>query len=295
MLDLVSEMWGYSFMRRAFAATTVLSVSMAPVGAFLVLRRLSLAGEAMAHAITPGIVIAFVFTGLSVTSLLVGGLAAGMAVATLSAVLSRTTIIRGDASLASFYLIALALGIFILSAAGSAVPLRSFLFGSILGLDDESLLLLGVVATITLVSFPWLLRPLIVSTCDPAFFESQATRPWVTDQIFMVLLVLNLLGAFKTMGTLMAVGLLILPATAARCWAVSITGQIGLGVLFSLVSSWLGLCISYAFPDTPSGPAIILVAGFMFLSSTLVGPFGFGRRIRLRPLKADEPRTGASV
>ena len=79
MLDLVSEMWGYSFMRRAFAATTVVSISMAPVGAFLVLRRLSLAGEAMAHAITPGIVIAFVFTGLSVTSLLVGGLAAGMA------------------------------------------------------------------------------------------------------------------------------------------------------------------------------------------------------------------------
>ncbi len=295
MLDLVSEMWGYSFMRRAFAATTILSISMAPVGAFLVLRRLSLAGEAMAHAITPGIVIAFVFTGLSVTSLLVGGLAAGMAVALSSAVLSRTTIIRGDASLASFYLIALALGIFILSAAGSAVPLRSFLFGSILGLDDESLFLLGVVATVTLVSFSWLLRPLIMSTCDPAFFESQVTRPWVTDQIFMVLLVLNLLGAFKTMGTLMAVGLLILPATAARCWAVGITGQIGLGVLFSLMSSWLGLCISYAFPDTPSGPAIILVAGFMFLLSTLVGPFGFGRRIRLRPLKADELRTGASV
>lgn len=282
-------------MRRAFAATTILSISMAPVGAFLVLRRLSLAGEAMAHAITPGIVIAFVFTGLSVTSLLVGGLAAGMAVATLSAVLTRATIIRGDASLASFYLIALALGIFMLSAAGSAVPLKSFLFGSILGLDDESLLLLGVVATVTLVSFLWLLRPLIMSTCDPSFFESQAARPWVTDQAFMVLLVLNLLGAFKTMGTLMAVGLLILPATAARCWAVSITDQIGFGVVFSLVSSWIGLCVSYAFPDTPSGPAIILVAGFIFLLSTLVGPFGFGRRISLRSFKGDKPQTGAPV
>ena len=295
MLDLVSEMLGYSFMRRAFAATTVLSLSMAPVGTFLVLRRLSLAGEAMAHAITPGIVIAFVFTGLSVTSLLVGGLAAGMAVALLSAALSRTTIIRGDASLASFYLIALALGIFMLSAAGSAVPLKSFLFGSILGLDNESLLLLGLVATVTLVSFSWLVRPLIMSTCDPAFFESQTAKPWITDQAFMVLLVLNLLGAFKTMGTLMAVGLLILPATAARCWAVSITGHIVLGVVFSWISSWLGLCISYAFPDTPSGPAIILVAGFIFFASTLVGPFGFGRRIRPRLLRADGPRTGASV
>ena len=118
------------------------------------------------------------------------------------------TIIRGDASLASFYLIALALGIFMLSAAGSAVPLKSFLFGSILGLDNESLLLLGLVATVTLVSFSWLVRPLIMSTCDPAFFESQTGKPWITDQAFMVLLVLNLLGAFKTMGTLMAVGCL---------------------------------------------------------------------------------------
>ena len=72
MLELLSEMWSFAFMRRAFVATTVLSVSVAPVGAFLVLRRLSLAGEARAHAITPGSVVGFVVAGLSVMSLLVG-------------------------------------------------------------------------------------------------------------------------------------------------------------------------------------------------------------------------------
>ena len=81
MFELFSEMWSFAFMRRAFVATTVLSASVAPVGAFLVLRRLSLAGEAMAHAITPGIVIGFVTAGLSVMSLLVGGLIAGVGVA----------------------------------------------------------------------------------------------------------------------------------------------------------------------------------------------------------------------
>ncbi|NCV12332.1 MAG: metal ABC transporter permease, partial [Rhodobacteraceae bacterium] len=103
-------MSNYAFMRRAFVVTTILSASVAPVGAFLVLRRLSLAGEAMAHAITPGVVIGFVTAGLSVMSLLFGGLIAGLGVAVLTAYLARNTILRSDASLASLYLIALAIG-----------------------------------------------------------------------------------------------------------------------------------------------------------------------------------------
>ncbi|MEO1329413.1 MAG: metal ABC transporter permease [Pseudomonadota bacterium] len=269
-----SEMWSFAFMRRAFVATTVLSVSVAPVGAFLVLRRLSLAGEAMAHAITPGVVIAFVGYGLSVFSLLFGGLAAGLLVAALTSLLSRVTILRSDASLASLYLIALALGIFILSAAGSAVPLKSFLFGSILGIDDESMMLIGGVATVTLISFVFLLRPLIVSTLDPVFFEAQARRPVLVEQVFMLLVVLNLLAAFKTLGTLMAVGLMILPATAARYWSSTITGQLCLGILFALMSCWIGLTLSFLAPETPSGPSIVLVAGAIFLFSVAASPLG---------------------
>ena len=274
MFELISEMFSYAFMRRAFVVTTILSASVAPVGAFLVLRRLSLAGEAMAHAITPGVVIGFVTAGLSVMSLLFGGLIAGLGVAVLTAYLARNTILRSDASLASLYLIALAIGIFILSAAGSAVPLKSFLFGSILGVDDASMILVGGVATVTLLTFALILRPLIMSTCDPVFFESQVKRPWIVDQGFMFLLVLNLLAAFKTLGTLMAVGLMILPATAARYWSGTITAQLGLGFIFSLLSCWLGLTLSYVLPETPSGPAIVLVAGAIFVLSALFGPLG---------------------
>ncbi len=278
MFEFLTEMWSFAFMRRAFVVTSVLSASMAPVGAFLVLRRLSLAGEAMAHAITPGIVIGFVAAGLSVMSLLIGGLIAGVGVAVATAWLSRKTILRSDASLASLYLIALAVGIFILSAAGSAVPLKSFLFGSILGIDDASMQLVGGVATVTLIAFAFLLRPLIVSTCDPVFFEAQTRRPWVVEQAFMLLVVLNLLAAFKTLGTLMAVGLMILPATAARYWSNTITGQLGLSFVFALLSCWIGLSLSYVFPETPSGPAIVLVAGVIFAVSAAFGPLGFGAR-----------------
>ncbi|MQQ09811.1 metal ABC transporter permease [Epibacterium sp. SM1979] len=273
-------MWSFAFMQRAIVATTVLSASVAPVGTFLVLRRLSLAGEAMAHAITPGVVIGFVVAGLSVFSLLIGGVIAGGVAAVLTALLARKTILRSDASLASIYLIALAAGIFILSAAGSAVPLKSFLFGSILGIDDASMILIGAVATVTLVAFAFLLRPLIISTCDPVFFEAQTKRPLLVEQAFMLLLVLNLIAAFKTLGTLMAVGLMILPATTARYWSSTITGQLGLTFVFALSSCWVGLTLSYFFPETPSGPAIVLTAGGFFLVSVLLGPHGFGVRLR---------------
>ncbi|MEO0329133.1 MAG: metal ABC transporter permease [Pseudomonadota bacterium] len=275
------EFLEYDFMVRALSATMVLSFSVAPVGAFLVLRRLSLAGEAMAHAIVPGIVIAFVVAGLSVASMVVGGLVAGITVAVLTSLLARMTIIREDASLASLYLIALALGIFILSAAGSAVPLKSFLFGSILGIDDETLLLIGASATVTLVSFALILRPLITSTIDPVFFESQSKRPGLVTQWFMFLVVLNLLGAFKALGTLMAVGLMILPATAARYWASTITAYLLLTFVFALMSCWIGLIVSFYLPEVPSGPAIVLVAGVIFFVSLICAPQGFYLRAHL--------------
>ncbi len=286
------EWLDYAFMVRALAATTVLSFSVAPVGAFLVLRRLSLAGEAMAHAIVPGIVIAFVVAGLSVASMIIGGLTAGIAVAALTGLLARMTIIREDASLASLYLIALALGIFILSAAGSAVPLKSFLFGSILGIDDETLILIGATATVTLVSFALILRPLITNTIDPVFHESQSKRPGLVTQWFMFLVVLNLLGAFKALGTLMAVGLMILPATAARYWVSTVTSYLILTFVFALLSCWVGLIVSFYLPDVPSGPAIVLVAAVFFVVSLIFAPQGFHVGVRRIPLRRRAPTGG---
>lgn len=268
------EWWDYAFMQRALAATTVLAFSVSPVGTFLVLRRLSLAGEAMAHAIVPGIVIAFVIAGLSVLSMIVGGLIAGLGVALATTTIARSTIIREDAGLASLYLIALALGIFILSAAGSAVPLKSFLFGSILGIGDDTLILIGATATITLVSFALILRPLILNTIDPVFYESQVRNPGLVQLWFMFLVVLNLLGAFKALGTLMAVGLMILPATAARYWVRTITGYLLATFGFAVASCWIGLIISFYAPSVPSGPSIVLVAGVFFVFSLCFGPQG---------------------
>ena len=99
--------------------------------------------------------------------------------------------------------------------------------------------------------------------------KSQEINHW-----FMFLVVLNLLGAFKALGTLMAVGLMILPATAARYWVSTITSYLVLTFVLALLSSWAGLIISYYAPEVPSGPAIVLVAGALFVLSLLFGPHG---------------------
>ena len=277
------EWWDYAFMRRALAATTLLSFSVAPVGAFLVLRRMSLAGEAMAHAMVPGLAAAFAIAGLSAVSMAVGGLAAGLGVALLAGALARSTVVREDAGLASLYLVALALGVFVLSAAGSAVPLQSFLFGSVLGIGDDTLALIAAVAAATLGSFVFLLRPLTQDTVDPAFHASRTGGSTRARAWFAVLVVLNLLAGFKAMGTLMAVGLMILPATAARCWASTAPGFLLATLGFALASCWGGLALSWHAPAAPSGPAIVLVAGACFALSACFGPhgldlLGLGRR-----------------
>ena len=275
MFDTLEAWWSYEFVRRAVIATLVLSISVAPVGCFMVLRRLSLAGEALAHAIVPGIAIAFLISGgLTVGAMLVGGVIAGLAVALSATMLARLSIIREEAGLASLYLIALAIGIFILSLNGSAVPLKSFLFGKILGLSDGTLILIGATATITLLSFAFMLRPLIVSTLDPGFFESQLKRPWIVQIWFMLLVVLNLIASFRALGTLMAVGLMILPATSARYWVSSLTGYVLVSMAIAMASCMIGIALSLTFTDIPTGPCIVIVAGGLFLFSLLLGPNG---------------------
>ena len=136
------------------------------------------------------------------------------------------------------------------------------------------MVLVGAVAIVTYLTFAIMLRPLIMSTCDPIFFEAQMRCPWIVDQAFMFLLVFNLLAAFETLGTLMAVGLMILPATAARYWSGTITAQLGFGCMFASVSCWAGLILSYMLLETPTGPYLVLVAGVIFGISSIFGSLG---------------------
>lgn len=278
------EFFEFDFMRKAVVAVIVLSLGMAPVGCFLVLRRLSLAGEAMSHAAIPGIAVAYSIAGLSVLSMTLGGLLAGLGVALLSTLLARVTLLREDANMATLYLLALAGGVFLLSVRGTAVNLESFLFGNILGLRTSTLVLIGCSTSLTLLVMAVILRPLILQTVDPVFARSQSRHGWVISALFMVLVVLNLIAGFRALGTLMAVGLMIVPATAARFWVNAVTPMILLAVLIGAGSGLSGLALSYWLDRVPSGPSIVLVTGGVFTLSLLLGQNGLnlaGRIARL--------------
>ncbi|WP_127088597.1 metal ABC transporter permease [Aquabacter cavernae] len=277
----------FEFMQRALVGVFALALGAGPVGAFLMLRRMSLTGDAMAHAILPGAAIGFLVSGLDLFALTIGGLAAGLLVAVGAGVVARATELKEDASLAAFYLISLALGVLILSLKGSNVDLLHVLFGTVLGLDDPTLLLVAGIATLTLVTLAVIWRPLVLECVDPAFLSSVSRAGALAHIAFLAMVVLNLVGGFHALGTLLSVGLMMLPAATARFWVRDLTALVVCATAIAFVSGVVGLLVSYHL-GAPSGPAIILVAGVAYLFSVVLGPAGgiLARRWPRRHLEA---------
>lgn len=260
----------FGFMRRALVACLALGLGCGPVGTLLVLRRMSLVGDAMAHALLPGAAIGFVLVGLSLAAMSIGAFLAAMLVAALAGLVNRYTPQREDASFAAFYLIALAAGVMIISVRGSSVDLVHVLFGSILAVDDAALFLVAGVASITVLALGLVYRPLVAECFDPAFMRAVRGRGGFYHLLFLVLVVMNLVGGFQALGTLMSVGLMMLPATAARFWASEVWSLSAVAAAMAVASGFAGLLLSYH-GGLPSGPSIVLVAGAFYIASLVVG------------------------
>ena len=270
---LIAPFLEFDFMRRALVATLALALGAAPIGVTLMLRRMSLMGDAMAHAILPGAAVGFMVAGLNLFAMSVGGLIAGLLVALLAGVVARVTELKEDASLAAFFLVSLALGVTIVSARGTNIDLLHFLFGNVLGLDAASLVLIAAISTLSLLILALIWRPLVLECVDPGFLRSISRAGAPVHIAFLGLVVLNLVGGFQALGTLLAVGLMMLPAFTARFWTRDITAMILVAVLTGALSGYVGLLLSFH-AGVAAGPAIILVAGALYIGSVLAGPVG---------------------
>lgn len=270
---LIAPFADYAFMQRALVGNIALSASAASIGVFLVIRRMSLMGDAMAHAILPGAAAGYLIAGFSLFAMTLGGLLAGLLVAISSGLVARATPLREDASLASFYLISLSIGVLIVSLEGSNVDLLHLLFGSVLAINQDALVLMASVASVTLVVLALVLRPLVAECLDPGFLRHAGGSGRFVHFAFLCLVVLNFVAGFHALGTLMAVGMMVLAPSAARFWSESLGAQIALSVLFAVTSSIIGLVISWH-AAVPSGPAITLTLGIIYAISVLGGPFG---------------------
>jgi zinc/manganese transport system permease protein len=268
---LIAPFVDFEFMRRALAGVLTLALGGAPVGVFLMLRRMSLVGDAMAHAILPGAAVGFLLSGLNLIAMTIGGLIAGFAVAILAGLVARVTELKEDASLAAFYLFSLALGVTIVSIRGTNIDLLHVLFGNVLALDDQTLLAIAINATVTMFILAAIWRPLVMECVDPLFLRSVSQAGAPAHLAFMALVVINLVNGFHALGTLLAVGLMVLPAGIARFWARDISAMMMIAVASAIVSGYVGLVLSFS-TQVPPGPAIILVAALIYLVSLLFGP-----------------------
>lgn len=261
----------FAFMRRALLGGVALACSAGPLGVFLMLRRMSLIGDAIAHGILPGAALGFWLFGLSLPAMVFGGLVAGLGMATLAAWITRRTGLHEDASLAAIYPISLASGVILLGLAGRKLDLLHLLFGSALAVDAATLRGLLLVAGGSLGLLLLIYRPLTLDSLDPLFLRSVSRLGPVVHGLFLGLVVLNLVMGFQAIGALMVVGLMMLPAAAARFWSHHLPSRLLIAALLGAACVWLGLLLSYH-ANLPSGPCIVLLAGLLYLLSVAIGP-----------------------
>lgn len=288
MLALLHPFIEFGFMRRALVACIALSLSATPLGVFLLLRRMSLVGDALSHAVLPGAAIGYLISGLSLVAMGTGGIIAGLSVALLSGAVSRYTPLKEDASFAGFYLGSLALGVTLVSLRGSSIDLLHVLFGSLLAVDNPSILLVSTISAVSMAVLALIYRPLVIDAFDAGFLRAQ--NRWVAPLvhgIFLILVVTNLVAGFQVLGTLMCVGLMMLPAAAARFWGRELPAMIAAAMILALLASFSGLIASF-YLSLPAGPAVVLSAAILFFISILAGPCG--GILRPRPFSAGKEK-----
>ncbi len=256
------------FLLRALVACITISLSCPILGFFMIVRRMSLMGDAISHAILPGVAIGYLIAGMSTIAMTIGGIIAGLIV-TISAKLIVTDRITIDNALACFYFMAIALGVLIISHSGTNLDLIHILFGSILAIDNASMLLLATVVSFSLIILSIIIRALVLDTFDENILKMMRIKSIPVQSIFLLLLVLNLVIQFQVIGTVLVIGLMIIPASTAMLITRNLNYIIFYSILISIVSSWLGITISY-FINVTTGPCIVLLCGLFYCFTLII-------------------------
>ena len=257
--------------KSAAAGALSLALGGAPLGVLLIARRMSLAGDAMSHAILPGVAVGYLALGGSPLGLTLGALAAAFAVAGASSLISRLKAVPEDAGFAVIYLAAL--GILLIGREADAEAVHGLLFGSAGALNGEALILAAAAATATLLALAFFVRGFLAEGADPTFMRVSGAPGWALHLLLMMLVALNLVAGFRAFGAMMTVALMMVPAAAARFWARDYIGQAGAAVLISALSSAAGLIIA-SLAGLEPGAVMTLSAAALFAFSALAGPNG---------------------
>ncbi len=277
-MNFITDPLQYPFMVRALAASTIVGVLCAVMGTYVVLRGMAFLGDALAHAILPGVAIAYLLHG----SLLVGALVAAIVIALSIGLFSKEGAIREDTAIGILFAAALSLGIALISTIRTyAVDLSHILFGNVLGVSPLDLWLTAGLGFVILLTVFLLYRPFLVISFDPVLAATMRLPAALLRNLMLVLLALTVVVSLQTVGVGLAAAMLVTPAATAYLLTRRLASMMLISALLGALSSIIGLYASY-YVNIVSGSAIVLTATLFFLLAFLFNPRqGVLRRRRL--------------
>lgn len=268
LLTRLVEPLQLSFMQHAFIAIILVGVICGTIGTFVTLRGLAFMGDALAHAIFPGLVIAFVLGA----NFLIGALIAAVIVSLGIGIVTQSGRLSHDTVIGVFFAGAFAFGIAIISTQRSyARDVTGFLFGSILGVSSADLILTAVVGLLVLLALFLGRRELIAVAFDRTFAQSAGLNLWAWDQLFLLLLALAIVVSLQTVGNVLVLAMLVTPAATARMLTDRLPLTVLLASLIGAGSGVVGLFVSF-YAGVASGASVVLAATAIFGLVFLFGP-----------------------
>jgi ABC-type Mn2+/Zn2+ transport system permease subunit len=258
----------YSFMQRGFLAAIMVGILCAVIGCYVVLRGMAFLGDAMAHAILPGVAIAYLLKG----NLLVGALIAAVVVALGISLFSKNGTIKEDTAIGIFFAAALSLGVALISGIRSyAVDLSHILFGNVLGVSINDLWMTGILSLIVIAAIIILYKPFMVISFDPILAATLRMPANLLRSLLLVLIALTVVVSMQTVGVGLVAAMLVTPGATAYLLTRRLSRMLIISAIIGGVTSITGLYLSF-YLNIASGAAIVLCATFMFILAYFFAP-----------------------
>ena len=261
MTAWLTDPFALEFMQRALAASLIVGVLCSVIGCFVVLRAMAFLGDALAHAILPGVAVAYLLG----TDLLLGALVAAVLVGLGIGLISRRSGIKEDTAIGILFAAALALGVVLISTVRSyAVDLTHILFGNVLGVSAADLWLTGALALVVLVVLLLFFKEFQLASFDPVLAHMLGKRPELLRFVMLILLALTIVVSLQTVGVGLVAAMLVTPAATAFMLTRRLAAMMAVSAVIGAAASVIGLYVSY-YLDVASGAAVVLVATAAFV------------------------------
>ena len=265
--QFLSALGQYNFLQAALITSILVGVMSGVIGSFIILRGLSLMGDAISHAVLPGVAVAYML-GIN---LLLGASIFGILAAMLIGYVASHSKLKNDTAIGIVFSAFYALGFVLISLAESSSNLHHILFGNVLAVSDRDLITTTCVLIAVILFIVIFYKELLITSFDETFARTYGLRTQMVHYALMLMLTLVTVSSLQTVGIILVVAMLITPATTAFLWTNKLHWMLVDSAIFGALASLIGLFLSYTL-NWSSGPAIVLVAAFIFGVSFIFSP-----------------------